>query len=124
MPRLRSVVAAVGATAVCGLAGPAAAPAADPRVAAPVVIPARGETRGTIVLVHGGGWQATGADQVRSMLPTARRFASWGYRTVSIDYAPGQEGLKDVLAAVDDAHARSKGLPVCVYGGHRAGIGR
>lgn len=75
---------------------------------------AKGEERGTVVLLHGGSWSATGADAQATVATSARRFRRWGWRTVNADYRAGEAGMQDVLRAVDKA--RDRGGPVCIYG--------
>ena len=80
--------------------------------------PASGPVRGTMVMVHGGGWaghSATGRD--RLMANPGRQLLALGWRVVSIDYAEGTAGLDDVLKTIDSEVARKTGLgPLCLYG--------
>ncbi len=104
---LSSLVATLGATAA----------AAVPAVASPYreVDEPAGRERGTVILLHGGGWTSTGAQVTQTLSGTARTFRRWGYRTVNTDYRAGTAGLDDVLGAVDAESARGAGR-VCVWG--------
>jgi acetyl esterase/lipase len=94
---------------------PAGAAAAE-RVHEPVVraVP---KPRGTVVLVHAGGW--SGPDQRRQwdldwwpgrMLRAAR------WNTVAIDYAKGRDGLSSVASQLQAALINSPNGRVCAYG--------
>ena len=110
--------------APAGAAGdlPLPAPAPKPRVVAPVAAPAvadpAGPVRGTMIMVHSGGWAGHDA-YARDLLvnrPGAMLRAR-GWRTVSLDYEEGTRGLQDVMSAVDAEVARRTGAgPVCLYG--------
>lgn len=86
------------------------------QIASPVLVSPHGRPRGTVVLIHGGGWTAHGRDATRSMLSIAGDVSGWGYRAISIDYAPGRAGLADVLSQLDRIHATHRHEPVCVLG--------
>jgi acetyl esterase/lipase len=80
------------------------------------VEPPAGE-RGTIVLVHGGGWVTEdGPGFAENMRPNARMFARRGLRAVVASYPPGPTGIDDVLATVDRERARRGDDRVCLYG--------
>jgi hypothetical protein len=74
-------------------------------------------SRGTVVLVHGGGW--AGPDRPRQWKidwwPGAV-FRAAGWSTVAIDYAAGKDGLGSVTAEITAALARARRRPVCAYG--------
>jgi len=80
--------------------------------------PASGPARGTMVMVHGGAWaghSAVGRD--RLMTNPGGLLLRLGWRIVSIDYAEGTAGLRDVLKAIDSEAARNTGPgPLCLYG--------
>ena len=90
--------------------GPPAAPA--------VVAPARAAPRGTVILIHGGGW--TGHDvRARDHLveEPGEQLVARGWRIVSIDYEEERPGLRDVLRVVDAELARRTARgPLCLYG--------
>lgn len=80
--------------------------------------PADGNVRGTVVLVHAGGWAGHDvyAQQILFALP-GDVFAARGWRVVSIDYQEGQAGLDDVLNTVGkELLRRSTSGPTCIYG--------
>ena len=83
----------------------------------------RGASRGTVVLIHGGYWQAGyGADL---MSPLARAFTALGYATWNVEYRRVGSGggfpetLEDVAAAVDRLASEHLGPAMVV--GHSAG---
>ncbi|MEA2218040.1 MAG: hypothetical protein QOJ35_666 [Solirubrobacteraceae bacterium] len=98
---------------------PATTQGAVPPVAVTVTAdPASGTARGTMVMVHGGGWAGhSAAGRDRLMANPGRLLLQLGWRVVSIDYAEGAAGLRDVLETVDSEAARKTGPgPLCLYG--------
>lgn len=80
--------------------------------------PADGNVKGTVVMVHAGGWAGhdTNAQRILFEQP-GDLFAARGWRVVSIDYDEGRAGLGDVLNTVGDELSRhSGGGPTCIYG--------
>lgn len=80
--------------------------------------PPDGDVRGTVVLVHAGGWAGhdVNAQQILFSIP-GDVFSARKWRVVSIDYQEGQAGLGDVLNTVGDELSRRAGSgPMCVYG--------
>ncbi len=123
-PSSRCAVAFVAAaalalipSAVSAAALPTLAPPADP-VAAPVSADPLGHVRGTLVMVHAGGWAGhDAAAQQQLMERPGSFFVQRGWRVVSIDYHEGTQGLQDVLdAAGGELVRRSSDGPLCVYG--------
>lgn len=115
-PRLSRAVWLVVPLLVAGgwLAGGARA---DHGVAKPVTVEPDGRVRGTVVLIHGGGWQNHGVEVTTQMAQdNGPMIADWGYRAVSIDYAPGRSGFQDVLAAIDRIHDKAPDRPLCLWG--------
>jgi acetyl esterase/lipase len=96
---------------------PPPAPVIAP-VQAPVSVDPVGPVRGTMILVHGGGW--AGHDGVRQndlLKSPGDVFVARGWRVVSIDYDEGPAGLQGVLdAAGAELGRRSSDGPLCVYG--------
>ena len=89
---------------------PVAAPiSADPSGAAP---------RGTMIMVHAGGWAGHDAHaQSLLMDRPGDLLLGRGWRVVSLDYEEGTAGLQDVLNAAGSELARGTGGgPVCLYG--------
>jgi acetyl esterase/lipase len=87
-------------------------------VQAPISADPTGPARGTMILVHGGGW--AGHDGVRQndlLESPGDLFVARGWRVVSIDYDEGAAGLPDVLdAAGAELARRSSDGPLCIYG--------
>jgi acetyl esterase/lipase len=96
---------------------PPPAPVIAP-VQAPVSADPAGPVRGTMILVHGGGWRGHDGPQQQDLLKNpGDLFVARGWRVVSIDYDEGQAGLDDVLDAANTELARhSSDGPVCLYG--------
>ena len=88
-------------------------------VAAPLSSdPAGRGARGTMILVHGGGWAGHDA---RAQALLSQRPGSLllqrGWRVVSIDYNEGADGLQDVLdTAGAELQRASRRGPLCIYG--------
>jgi acetyl esterase/lipase len=83
----------------------------------------RGSSRGTVVLVHGGYWQAGYGSDL--MVPLAHSFTALGYATWNVEYRRVGSGggfpetLEDVAAAIDALADQHLGPAVVV--GHSAG---
>ena len=86
----------------------AAATSADPVGSAP---------RGTMIMVHAGGWAGHDrhAQELLSQRP-GQLLLERGWRIVSIDYDEGVDGLQDVLDAAGAELARDGDAPLCIYG--------
>jgi acetyl esterase/lipase len=98
---------------------PAPAPPVIPPVAASVSTdPAGGFARGTVIMIHAGGWAGhDGYAQDQLMKSPGNLFLERGWRVVSIDYNDGIDGLQDVLdAAGAELARRTGGGPLCLYG--------
>jgi acetyl esterase/lipase len=98
--------AAVLLLAGCGHSS--AAPRAAPSL---LTGDAKGPARGTVMLIHGGGWKGYDRGDQKAILAfpgASLRQAGW--RVVSVDYAPGAAGLASVTQAI----AREQ--PECLYG--------
>ncbi|UTI62604.1 alpha/beta hydrolase fold domain-containing protein [Paraconexibacter antarcticus] len=93
-----------------------------------------GRPRGTVLVLHGGGWRAARADARRQMAAVSLSFRDLGWRVVDANYAggPRPDGsvdprpmLRDVVAYYDEIHRAFPG-PVCTYGesagGHLAAL--
>ncbi len=98
-------------------------PPPPPPVIAPVAArltrdPDDGVVRGTVILVHGGGWAGHDATAEQTLFSAPGDvFHARGWRVVSIDYDEGAAGIDGVLSAVGEELDRgtSRG-PLCVYG--------
>ena len=101
------------------LSPPPPPPPAIPPVGDPLTRdPADGDVKGTVVMVHAGGWAGhdTNAQRILFEQP-GDIFTARGWRVVSLDYEEGQAGLGDVLNAVGEEVSRDSGSgPVCIYG--------
>ena len=92
---------------------PVIAPVAEPISADPA-----GPARGTMILVHAGGWAGHDARAQKLLMDRpGNLLLARGWRVVSIDYEEGTAGLQDVLNAAGNELARkSTDGPVCIYG--------
>jgi len=107
------------APAMSGLLTPQPAPAVSvtPVAAAASADPA-GPVRGTIILIHGGGWAGHDAAAQRHLLEhPGPLFLQRNWRVVSIDYNAGANGLQDLLDTAGQELTRRTGNgPLCLYG--------
>ncbi len=80
--------------------------------------PADGIVRGTVILVHAGGWAGHDANAQEILFERpGDLFAGRGWRVVSVDYGEGPAGLDDVLAAIGAELVRGTAPgPLCIYG--------
>jgi acetyl esterase/lipase len=99
------------------LSKPAPVPVIPP-VAAPISIDPVGPARGTVIMVHAGGWAGHDANAQDLLTKSPGNiFLERGWRVVSLDYEDGTEGLQDVLnAAGAELARRSSDGPLCIYG--------
>ncbi len=74
------------------------------------------------MLIHGGGWLATGAARAITMRSDAERWRARGWRTVVVTYRACAQSLHDVLWFHDRIAERyGSDLPVCVSGSSAGG---
>ncbi|MGH2900113.1 MAG: hypothetical protein ACRDMZ_15670, partial [Solirubrobacteraceae bacterium] len=87
-------------------------------VQAPISADPAGPARGTMVMVHAGGWAGHDGHAQNLLYQTPGDiFLARGWRIVSVDYNEGAAGLQDVLDAVGNELARKSTTgPVCLYG--------
>ena len=97
---------------------PAPAPVIAPVAGSISVDPAGGVVRGTVIMVHAGGWAGHDAHAQDQLTKSpGNLFLERGWRVVSIDYEDGTDGLQDVLNAAGAELARRTGDgPLCLYG--------
>jgi hypothetical protein len=113
---------AIAATGLAGLLGPILGngqPAPQPVLtpSAAIVEQPSGPITGTIVMVHGGGWGGPAPTSQKAMLSVAgETFRARGWRTVSVDYHAGAQGLDDVIDATRAELALPTGGLLCMYG--------
>jgi len=126
--------AQVAITGLLALLGPGAAQAAaadlpllTPKPASQAVAPVAdliqadppdGVVRGTVIMIHSGGWKGHDAyTQGQLLEKPGALFLDRGWRVVSIDYDEGTAGLQDVLAAARAELGRGTAPgPLCLYG--------
>ena len=89
-----------------------------PPVQAPISADPSGPARGTMILVHAGGWAGhDGYAQSELLKNPGDLFLARGWRVVSIDYEQGPGGLQDVLNVAGAELARNSSAgPLCIYG--------
>ena len=108
------------AALVAALLGAQPAPAAETLSRVPYYLglhPAKGEARGTVLLLHGGGWQGElGRAVDRLQAPTIRMLRRWGFDVATLGYRSGAEGLDDAVAAFDELRGRDPQRPICLFG--------
>lgn len=102
---------------------PLIAPKPSMRVIAPVAAPisadpTNGAVRGTVIMVHAGGWAGHDAHAQDLLYKNpGSLFLKRGWRVVSIDYEEGVAGLQDVLNTAGEELTRRSGKgPLCIYG--------
>jgi len=113
-----ALLAAILMVAGCGKDGDKGSDTVVP-VAQPITAdPSGGGVRGTMILVHGGGWAGhdVHAQQVLMEIP-GRGLLKLGWRVVSVDTKQGKGGLQNVLETIDSEIARkTSNGPICLYG--------
>ena len=94
------------------------APAIAPVASAIAIDPPSGPARGTLLMVHAGGWAGHDAHAQDLLTRTpGQLMLDRGWRVVSIDYEEGPAGLQDVLNAAGAELTRGTGSgPLCLYG--------
>jgi acetyl esterase/lipase len=111
---LASIVVVAGCGNDAGKGSKAVVPVAAPITADP---PA-GRVRGTMIMVHGGGWAGHDVHAQQVLMETpGRGLLDLGWRVVSVDTKEGEGGLQNVLEAIDGEIARKTSSgPTCLYG--------
>lgn len=113
---------AVAATGLAGLLGPLLGQGTPPPTipqppAATIVQSPAGNVRGTMVMVHGGGWAGPAATSQNALMTMpGETLRARGWRTVSVDYRAGSDGLEDVIDATRAELALPTGGLLCLYG--------
>ncbi len=109
LSRLTSRVEPVLVAAVVSAAALAPAPAAGV------------DARPLALLLHGGGWTATGPHVMATMNQLAYRYRRRGFRVRQVDYGPGgEQSLRDAIAAYDRIRRRTSG-PIVAVGASAGG---
>ena len=80
--------------------------------------PAGRAPRGTMIMVHAGGWAGHDGNAQRLLMDRpGDLLLARGWRVVSLDYEEGTAGLQDVLNSAGSELARmGPNGPVCIYG--------
>lgn len=111
--RLIPIVAA----ALAGFLAPGSAMAATTGPVAPLVSAPASAAKGTMLMVHGGGWTGPAPlAQTSLMTMPGETLSARGWRIVSVDYHAGSAGLQDVIDAAGAELASPAGGPLCIYG--------
>jgi dipeptidyl aminopeptidase/acylaminoacyl peptidase len=76
----------------------------------------KGEPRGIVLLIHGGGWTASGPEAVATVRGDARRFTQRGWLTYNVDHRPLQHAFADVRRTYDRLRRRHPRIRICVHG--------
>ncbi len=114
-----AALAVVASLAACGKDAPDTPPTAPPApVAVAITADPSGTVRGTMIMVHAGGWAGHDARaQELLMRSPGALLRERGWRAVSIDYEAGKAGLDDVLGTIASEVARkTSNGPLCIYG--------
>jgi dipeptidyl aminopeptidase/acylaminoacyl peptidase len=83
--------------------------------------PKNEKPKGWVMVIHGGGWQSVGREDVASEDSTAAFVTHLGWAADNIDYRKGEHSLPDVLAAYDALRKRvGNSAKICLLG-HSAG---
>ncbi|MEA2219804.1 MAG: hypothetical protein QOJ35_2430 [Solirubrobacteraceae bacterium] len=111
----------IAATGLASLLSPILPPPPAPepvRSPAPALVSAPASAaRGTMLMVHGGGWAGPGPLAQKALLTMpGETLEQRGWRIVSVDYHAGAAGLQDVLDAAGAELAQPAGGPLCIYG--------
>jgi dienelactone hydrolase len=78
--------------------------------------------KGIMIVIHGGGWTATGPGAAASMGGEAARWRDRGWRTVNTTYRACGQSPDDVLAVYDAVRTTyGDALPVCSLGASAGG---
>ena len=112
-------IISIAATGLAGLLAPLIGTNPEP-VKVPeqaLVASPASTTRGTMIMVHGGGWAGPAPITQKSLMSIpGETFSGRGWKIVSLDYHAGSASLQDVLDAAGQEVAQSTGGPVCLYG--------
>jgi acetyl esterase/lipase len=110
-------IAATSLLGLLGLGPPPSKPAEPVKPAEALVsLPSSGLT-GTMLMVHGGGWQGPGTKSQKFLMDQpGKMLVERGWRVVSLDYNAGTQGVIDVLSAAGQELRRAEGSPLCLYG--------
>jgi dienelactone hydrolase len=114
---LVAVTLAVGGAVACGSKSHQP-PKRQAQLAAEWGMPTSGRPRALVMLIPGGGWEATGASQIRHQLTgLIASFQKLGYETLAFGYGAGAQGIRDGEMFYRLARKRvGPNLPICALG--------
>lgn len=79
--------------------------------------PGDGPARGTVLLLHGGGWRGDlGPAADERMGAAIERHTALGFNVANLAYRSGARSLADALDAFDHLRSRWPGQPICLAG--------
>jgi dienelactone hydrolase len=112
---------AIAASGVAGLLSPiiGGQPATPPPapVPGPALVSTPAPVRGTMIMVHGGGWVGPAPTSQRALMTMpGDTLTQRNWKIVSIDYHAGAAGLQDVVDAAGAELAQPTGGLLCIYG--------
>jgi acetyl esterase/lipase len=110
-------IAATSLLGLLGLGPPPSQPAEPVKPAESLVNSPSSGVRGTMLMVHGGGWQGPGAKSQKFLMEQpGNMLVERGWRVVSLDYNAGTQGIIDVLNAAGQELGGAEGNLLCLYG--------
>lgn len=112
---------AIAASGLAGLLGPliGGQPATPQPERAPeqALVSTPSPVRGTMLMVHGGGWTGPAPMAQRALLAMpGETLTQRNWRIVSVDYHAGAAGLQDVIDAAGAELGKPTGGLLCIYG--------
>ena len=111
---------ATAATGLAGLLSPLLGEPAKPqpvKTPQPALVSAPATVRGTMLLVHGGGWTGPAPMAQQGLMTTpGDTLTQRGWKIVSVDYRAGAAGLQDVIDAAGAELVQPSGGLLCIYG--------
>jgi acetyl esterase/lipase len=111
---------ATAATGLAGLLSPLLGTPAQPQpvqAPGPALVASPSPVRGTMIIVHGGGWTGPAPVSQKALMTTpGDTLTQRGWRIVSVDYRAGSAGLQDVIDAVGSELVQPTGGLLCIYG--------
>jgi acetyl esterase/lipase len=111
---------AAAATGLAGLLSPILGQPAQPqpvREPQAALVAAPSTVRGTMIMVHGGGWTGPAPMAQKALMTTpGETLTQRGWKIVSVDYHAGAAGLQDVIDAAGAELVQPTGGLLCLYG--------
>ena len=111
----------IAATGLAGLLSPLfpGQPASPPPAPTPsqALVDTPVPVRGTMIMVHGGGWTGPAATSQRALMTMpGETLRQRNWRIVSVDYHAGAASLQDVVDAANAELSQKTGGLLCIYG--------